>query len=199
MKKCNKCGVEKELGEFWKDSRVKDGHRGRCKSCINHYRAQNKEKFIEKSRQYYSQNKEAVKERSRKNYAQNKERVKKRTRENYVRSIEEQPNCVYQIKNKINKKVYIGQTIRGRFRCREHLYRLRGNYHNNKVLQEDFDKFGEKAFEWSILKEIENEDCNALLLEEARSIKQHIDEGVELYNISLTEEQLKILSENQET
>ena len=34
MKKCSKCGVEKEFTEFHKDKAYKDGLKGRCKSCI---------------------------------------------------------------------------------------------------------------------------------------------------------------------
>jgi hypothetical protein len=33
MKKCRKCGEEKELTLFAKDSRVKSGYRGTCKAC----------------------------------------------------------------------------------------------------------------------------------------------------------------------
>ena len=35
MKKCNRCGLEKELEEFYKGKRYKDGHYTTCKSCIN--------------------------------------------------------------------------------------------------------------------------------------------------------------------
>lgn len=34
MKKCNLCNVEKELSEFYKHPKAKDGLQGRCKSCV---------------------------------------------------------------------------------------------------------------------------------------------------------------------
>jgi len=35
MKKCNKCGADKELRDFVKDPRNTDGHKGYCKACAN--------------------------------------------------------------------------------------------------------------------------------------------------------------------
>lgn len=35
MKKCTKCGVEKELSEFCKDKRRKDGRYVYCKDCVS--------------------------------------------------------------------------------------------------------------------------------------------------------------------
>ena len=107
-----------------------------------------------------------------------------------------QPNWVYKIKNNINGKVYVGQTTRGALRWQRHLLYLKGKYHANVHLQEDFDKYGEDAFEWTILKEFESEDKELLLLEEARTIQQCIQDGVDLYNLTLTIEQLKMLTEN---
>ena len=35
MKVCTKCKIEKELGEFYNESRVKDGKKAECKYCLN--------------------------------------------------------------------------------------------------------------------------------------------------------------------
>ena len=226
MKKCGKCKVEKPLTEFNKNKNRKDGHGYRCKSCNAKYRAENKENFAKYNAKYYAENKEyfakyrakyraenkeeiakqgakyraenkeEIAKRHAKHYAENKEEMAKRHAKLHARRKAEQPNCVYQIKNLENNKVYIGETIRGELRWKEHLNRLRGNRHPNKLLQADFDKYGVEAFEWSILKEFEDGDKDNLLLEEARSIDQSIDEDVELYNLGLTIDQLKMLREN---
>ena len=171
------------------------------------YHAENPEKRAKRSAKYYAKNKEKIVKRNAKYYVENKEKFAKysvkwytENKEEYAKAYAEkkaeQPNCIYQIKNLENNKVYIGETIRGELRWKEHLRDLRGNRHPNKLLQEDFDKFGEETFEWTILKEFEDEDKDALLLEEARTIQQFIVEGVEIYNLTLTIDQLRMLTEN---
>ena len=185
MKKCTKCGIEKPLTEFYKDRQKKDGHGSHCKLCNSKQGAK-----------YHAENKEMNAKRAAKHYAENKEKIAKRGAKRYVEKKAEQPNCVYQIKNLENNKVYIGETIRGELRWKAHLCDLRANRHPNKLLQEDFDKYGREAFEWTILKEFEDGDKDNLLLEEARSIQQFITEDVEIYNLTLTIDQLRMLTEN---
>jgi len=66
MKKCTKCGIEKELTEFHKDRRRKGGIRSNCKKCCieqkKEYRKNNKEKILEKQKEYYENNKEKISE-----------------------------------------------------------------------------------------------------------------------------------------
>lgn len=84
-------------------------------------------------------------------------------------------------------------------RWKEHLRELKRNYHDNKPLQEDFNKYGEEVFEWTILEEFESDDKDTLLLEEARTIQQYIQDGVELYNLVLNAKQLKMLEEDKKS
>ena len=165
------------------------------KEKIAEQRARYYEENKEKIAQYYEENKEKLIEKKAQYYAENKEKILEQRARYYTQRKTEQPSCVYQIINLINNKVYIGETTRGELRWEQHLRGLRGNYHPNSLLQEDFNKYGEEAFEWSILKEFEDEDKNNLLLEEARTIQQHINEGIELYNLMLTIDQLKMLTE----
>ena len=58
---------------------------------------------------------------------------------------------IYQIKNKINGKVYIGYSKHLSKRKGEHLAALRANKHYNKHLQSSFNQYGELAFEFSVL------------------------------------------------
>lgn len=62
---------------------------------------------------------------------------------------------IYQIKNKLNGKLYIGQTTNFDKRKYYHLYDLKRNKHRNKDLQSDWDELGEDSFEFSII-----ETCN---------------------------------------
>ena len=65
---------------------------------------------------------------------------------------------IYMIRNKVNSKVYIGQTTDIYGRWGEHLCALRGEYHANNHLQRSWNKYKEHNFEFSIVEECkENE------------------------------------------
>lgn len=50
MKQCIKCGIEKPLSEFYKESRNKDVHTGACKECVckraNQWYENNKDRYL---------------------------------------------------------------------------------------------------------------------------------------------------------
>lgn len=58
---------------------------------------------------------------------------------------------IYQIKNTVNGKVYVGLSIHMELRWGEHLALLRNGCHYNRHLQGSYDKYGEGAFEFSVL------------------------------------------------
>jgi len=84
MKTCNKCNIEKELFEFYKEKKSKDGFRGTCKHCMSIYQSNiDKEhrklickksyyKNLDNSKNYYKLNKERIKEKRLKRYYENK-------------------------------------------------------------------------------------------------------------------------------
>ncbi len=230
---CTKCGIEKELDCFSKDSRAKDGHRPQCKSCRSKYYHDNKEKTAKRSTEYYQNNKEKIAKRRAEYRKNNKEKIAKRRAEYYQNNKEKiskyrsrpevkqrkaeynaeyrsrpetreanrlrsdkwnrkarknQPACVYKIVNTVNNKIYIGQTMRGELRWKEHLKDLRNGYTGrwNPNLQADFNKFGEDAFEWSIIKEYPK-DRKLLENKEEQLIEQYEKEDKQLYNIYKTE------------
>jgi group I intron endonuclease len=58
---------------------------------------------------------------------------------------------VYQIKNLVNGKVYIGSSVNIKARWSAHKSTLRKNSHHSAALQRAWDKYGESSFEFSIL------------------------------------------------
>ena len=84
---------------------------------------------------------------------------------------------IYQIRNTINNKIYIGSSIDIFRRWKEHKSDLRGNYHRNIYLQRSWNKYGKDAFAFKIL-EIVNED-DLISVEQ-----QYLDERNPDYNIA---------------
>ena len=62
---CSRCGVEKEVCEFYKTSKTPTLYRCQCKKCMNkhstlHY-INNKDKILKQSKEYASKNSEKIK------------------------------------------------------------------------------------------------------------------------------------------
>jgi len=63
--------------------------------------------------------------------------------------------CIYQIKNNINGKIYIGSTVNFDQRKKGHLSLLKNCNHPNSHLQSSFSKYGEDSFSFSIVKVVD--------------------------------------------
>lgn len=65
-------------------------------------------------------------------------------------------NKVYMLFCESTRRAYIGQTLSPLdYRIHEHFKLLRTGKHTSRLLQHDFDKYGEKAFRYFVL-----EECN---------------------------------------
>lgn len=52
MKTCNKCGIEKEMSEYYAHKGMKDGYHNQCKSCSSIINKRNRIKNIKHIRKY---------------------------------------------------------------------------------------------------------------------------------------------------
>lgn len=64
---------------------------------------------------------------------------------------------IYQIRNLVNNKVYIGSSFRFGNRKSQHFKSLKENKHDNPHLQSSWNKHGEKAFVFEILEECDRD------------------------------------------
>jgi group I intron endonuclease len=64
---------------------------------------------------------------------------------------------IYKITNKINNKVYIGESLDIRRRWKEHLDNLNNNKHHSYKLQNDWNKYGEDNFDFRVISALD--DC----------------------------------------
>ena len=66
---------------------------------------------------------------------------------------------IYVCRNKENGKCYVGQSqVAIGTRKIHHLTHLRRNIHYNRQWQEDFNNYGENAFEWDVLEEVDDKE-----------------------------------------
>jgi group I intron endonuclease len=88
---------------------------------------------------------------------------------------------VYQIKNILNERIYIGSAKQFKDRFRDHISSLRKNKHQNKFLQADFNKCGEDNFLFEVMEIVEGEQKERLLKEQSYLDVYH-DNQEQCYN-----------------
>ena len=67
---------------------------------------------------------------------------------------------IYKIENKVNGKIYVGQSIDINARWKNHITLLNKGNHHNDYLQKSWNKYGENNFEFSIIEECDLSDLN---------------------------------------
>ena len=217
MKACNKCKEEKELSEFYKNKSKKDGLSRECKECTKRrdkqYYQVNKEQIAERTKQYYQANKEKFAEYGKQHYQANKEKIAERKKQWYQANKEKiaeyhqankeqiaeyrkqynqaEPAAVYEIRNKLNGKVYIGQSTRYPTRKAQHRRLLKKGTHENTLLQLDYSRHGEDAFEYSMVREFQCDAPKEFLMEqESIEMAIRVQRGETLYNSQLPSTEL---------
>lgn len=106
---------------------------------------------------------------------------------------------IYTIINRVNGRIYIGESLDIYRRWhKEHMPQLRKNIHNNKELQNDFNKYGEENFSFEILERYSEDNPIStkarILILEGYYITQFQKSGISLYNSENT--LVEILSGN---
>lgn len=94
-KVCTKCGVEKQLNEFYKDKLTNDGFMRFCKQCNKEY-----------CRKRYNDNKEKIAERNKQRYNENKEKFAERNKQRYIKNREKMLEYAKQYRNNNKEKLY---------------------------------------------------------------------------------------------
>ena len=125
MKKCTKCLIDKELSEFNKSNKTKDGRRERCRYCQNSdskkYYQDNKDYFEKFKRDWNSNNPNYMKE----YYQDNKEKIKEYNKGYYLN----------------NKEIILNNNSRYYFLNKESVIkRLSIYYYNNRELKLEYNK-----------------------------------------------------------
>jgi len=193
-KECTKCNTLLELSaeNFYKQKTKKSGFRSSCKKCcdkqhMEKYR-KNPQYFKELTKKWVQNNRELINKRNRDKRAslspEELEVVRKAERErimNWKRN-----RCtsgIYTITNKVNGKVYVGESYAIENRWISHRYQMKkGGIKANKEMFEDWNKHGEQAFEFKIIKELTNSTKEDRLIEEENTIKKFHSKGVITYN-----------------
>lgn len=88
---------------------------------------------------------------------------------------------IYEIKNKINNKVYIGSSNDIERRFNEHKMNLNNKKHHSYKLQKDWDEFGEGAFIFNIIELVDEEN---LLKDREQYYIDYFDSCNNGYNVS---------------
>jgi group I intron endonuclease len=90
---------------------------------------------------------------------------------------------IYIIKNIINNKVYIGQSVDIYHRWIQHKADLRNEHHHNEHLQRAWNKYGEKNFEFAVLIECSESELNSL--EKSFIVDYKSNDGHYGYNLTI--------------
>jgi hypothetical protein len=152
MKKCKKCGIEKELINFNILKIAKDGLRTQCKQCEKEYRDNKKDKTKKYLSEYYKNNKKEISNKNKERYNSNKERYNENRRRKYndddnIRKEISKKGKEYRLENKdkVNesKKKYYENN-------KEYIREWKKNYYNLiKDLPEYKEKRNKNMSEWS--------------------------------------------------
>ena len=156
-KYCSGCKEEKPLDCFGNDNSTKDGLKNWCKPCRNEAQAKYRKTPAGKATQARGQAKYRQSPKGKAAKAKFRTKI---------------PPAVYQILNKKTGEVYIGESKIPATREILHWSRLRNGCHENRNLQQAYNKYGPDTFTFQI---IEHPEPNQLRKRERYWIKHFGD------------------------
>lgn len=194
---CVKCGVLKEISEFQRARKNKDGYIGKCRQCMKQYSEEyaerNKEKLKKNRKVYNKKNKERFEERNKKFREKNKDTKKeynKMYQEKNKEKIREQKR-EYMATNKEKKRAYQKEYY---LKNKEKLKEASKEYHRNNInykkqykknyRQNNKDKINERA------RNYRNNNINARI---AALTRTRIRETLKLNNAKKSSSSIKLL------
>ena len=143
---------------------------------------ENKEKILERNRQYREKNKEKIAEYDRQRAKENPGR----STSNVKRMRDKMSAGVYKMENKKTGVIYIGCSTQLKRRFRDHKNNLKKNKHKNGLLQEAYNQYGLDVFEFEVIKEYPPDTpFEVLEKEETRLILENHTKGIPMYNLSI--------------
>ncbi len=192
-KQCTKCNILFELcgDNFYKQKTTKSGFRSSCKACCDKramkYYDNNKEEIVKVQKQWTQNNRQHINKYNRdKRAALSPEELKVVREIERLRMMDWKKNeCtsgVYTITNKINGKVYVGESYSIEDRWIKHRSALKQERGCNSELLNDWNTYGEEAFEFKIIKKLTDSSKEIRLLEEEKAILDLESQGVVVYN-----------------
>jgi len=192
-KECTKCNILFELcgDNFYKQKTTKSGFRASCKACCD-----------KRAMKYYNNNREQIRELGKRRKKTNRQRINEYRRDRRANLSPEEleiqrekerlrmmdwkknecTSGVYTITNKINGKVYVGESYAIENRWYSHRSSLKHERGCNSDLLNDWKTYGEEAFEFKIIKELTDSSKEVRLLEEEKAILDLESQGVVVYN-----------------
>jgi hypothetical protein len=106
---------------------------------------------------------------------------KKELKNKYIETI--QPMGIYQIKNNINGKIFIGRGKNIQGTINRNMFQLKSGLHANKDMQKDFNDVGEACFTYEVLDYLKpKEDNNYDYTEELKILESMWLEKLKPYN-----------------
>lgn len=98
---------------------------------------------------------------------------------------------IYKITNKLNGKIYVGESVNIYLRWNEHRCRLRNNYNDSEHLQNAWNKYGEENFEFEVIEKCKIEELKKREHYWVNLLKSN--DRKKGYNIKLTNDEDKYL------